>query len=257
MMDNLILIPIGITIATFASLIGIGGGLLWAPYLILVRNLNPQEAIMISFLIQFVGMGSATFTNIKNKAIYWRLALILLPFVALGVIIGSFINQRLAEPHILEVGLGITCIVVSLYFAFQTEDYNTALNLDRSMKPPWSMKGQSSIFGIVSGLFSIGIGDFLIPVMRGRMKIPMHYTIGTCLFLNFSLAFVGGIFHFVFSDTPLDKDMISLVGYSWVGVIIGGQLGPKLSRMIGDNRLKEMFVFVLLIIGIHLIYQSM
>jgi uncharacterized membrane protein YfcA len=256
-MDLWYLIPIGICIATFASLIGIGGGLLWAPFLILVLKIDPKVAVLISFIIQLVGMGSATFSNIRNKLIFWKLAVRVLPFIALGVMVGSFLNQRLANPQFLEMGLGIVSIFVSLFFAFQTERYDANLNLDKSLLPPLWFKTQSGFFGIISGLFSVGIGDFLIPIMRTRMKIPMKYTIGTSLFLNFSIAFTGSIFSFGLSTTALNQHHLWILGYSWIGVIIGGQLGPRLSNTVADSRLKEIFIFALLLIGIHLIYQSL
>jgi len=251
------LIPVGIFIATFASLIGIGGGLLWAPFLILFLKIDPKLAVLISFFIQFVGMGSATFSNIRNKQIYWKLAIRVIPFIALGVIAGTFLNQRLANPKFLEMGIGIVSIFVSLFFAFQTEKYDINMNLDKSILPPLWFKAQSGFFGIISGLFSVGIGDFLIPIMRSKLKIPMKYTIGTSLFLNFSIAFMGSIFSFGLSTSTLDQHHFWILGYSWIGVIIGGQLGPKLSNTVADTRLKETFIFVLLLIGIHLIYQSL
>ncbi|MCP4133465.1 MAG: sulfite exporter TauE/SafE family protein [bacterium] len=257
-MEHWTLIPIGACIATFASLIGIGGGLLWAPYLILVEGMQPQEAVIFSFMIQFVGMGSATFTNIRNKTIYWKLAVRLLPFIAIGLILGAVINQVITtEPQYLEMGLGVVSIIVSLFFAFQTERYDMHMTEDREIKPPLWLQGQSSLFGTISGIFSIGIGDFLIPVMRSKLKIPMPNAVGTSLFLNFALAFMGAIFHFVLSSHTFSAGRMELLIFSWVGVIIGGQIGPKLSTIIGDNRLKEMFVFALLLIGIHLIYHSM
>jgi uncharacterized membrane protein YfcA len=256
-MDLWYLIPIGIFIATFASLIGIGGGLLWAPFLILVLKLDPKIAILISFIIQLVGMGSATFSNIRNKQIFWKLSIRLLPFIAVGVITGSFLSQRLADSRFLEMGMGIVGIFVSLFFAFQTEKYDANMNLDKTILPPLWFKAESGFFGIISGLFSVGIGDFLIPLMRTKLKIPMKYTIGTSLFLNFSIALMGSIFSYSLSTFTIQQHHLWILGYSWIGVIIGGQLGPKLSNTVADTRLKEIFIFALLLIGIHLIYQSL
>ena len=40
------------------------------------------------------------------------------------------------------------------------------------------------------------------------------------------------------------------------GVIIGGQIGPRLTEKINDRMLKDVFVFLLTLIGIHMIYNS-
>jgi hypothetical protein len=39
-------------------------------------------------------------------------------------------------------------------------------------------------------------------------------------------------------------------------VIIGGQIGPRFSERINERMLKEVFIFLLTLIGIHLIYNS-
>jgi len=256
-MENWILIPIGIIIATFASLIGIGGGLLWAPYFILFRDFDPQKAIMFSFLIQFVGMGSAAFSNMRRRFIYWKMVLYLLPFIAIGVVAGAFLSQRVADPRLLKGTLGIVSIFMSIFFAFQTERHDENLTEDRSVTPPFWLRIQSLFFGSLSGLLSIGIGDFLLPVMRSRLKIPMRFTIGTNIFLNFSLALMGATFHLSFTEHVFDQEMVTILLFSWIGVFLGGQIGPKLSNIIDDSRLKETFIFALLLIGIHMIYKAL
>ena len=58
MIEALGLALAGLFISTAAMTIGIGGGILWTPLLILAYGLTPQEAIATSLLIQVIGMGS-------------------------------------------------------------------------------------------------------------------------------------------------------------------------------------------------------
>jgi uncharacterized membrane protein YfcA len=211
----------------------------------------------MSFFIQLVGMGSATFSNLRKKQIFWKLAIRLIPFIAVGVLSGAILTQMFVDKNILQMGLGLVSIFVSLFFAFQAEKYDASLNINKSLLPPLWFKISSGFFGILSGLFSVGIGDFLIPVMRTRLKIPMKFTIGTSLFLNFTIAFLGGFMSLGLTKTQLTQHHILILGFSWIGVIIGGQIGPRLSNTVADSRLKEIFIFVLLLMGIHLIYQAL
>ena len=66
MIAELGLVLAGLFIATAAMTIGIGGGILWTPLLILAYSLSPQEAIATSLLIQVVGMGSVSFVFLRN-----------------------------------------------------------------------------------------------------------------------------------------------------------------------------------------------
>ncbi|MCP3688170.1 MAG: sulfite exporter TauE/SafE family protein, partial [Gammaproteobacteria bacterium] len=59
-MFELALVLAGSMIATAAMAIGIGGGILWTPLLILVYQLTPADAISTSLFIQVAGLGSGT-----------------------------------------------------------------------------------------------------------------------------------------------------------------------------------------------------
>ncbi|MDH5716103.1 MAG: sulfite exporter TauE/SafE family protein [Spirochaetia bacterium] len=253
-LSNWTILPVAISIATFASLMGIGGGILWAPYLILVEELEPKNAVMISFMIQFIGMGSATYRYFRNNMIYWRIAWgMLLPLI-IGLSIGAFTSQKLAGGGQLSILLGFISLGVSLIFGFQTEKYDQTLNEDKKIMAPNWLKIQGNVFGFISGLLSIGSGDFIIPLLRGKLKIPMINAIGTALFLNFFVALCGSLFHFILSDN-IESKFLYIFTFGATGVLIGGQLGPLLSKRFDESRLKELFVFVLLLIGLHLIYQ--
>ncbi|MBN2436799.1 MAG: sulfite exporter TauE/SafE family protein [Spirochaetes bacterium] len=257
MIEYIWLIPVGMIISTFASVIGIGGGLIWAPFFILLLGMEPQHAAMYSFAVQIVGMGSAAITNIVHKNIYWKLVFFLMPLIFIGELAGSFVNQRIASPDVLQGAMGVMSIFVSLFFAFQPERYDAVLNEDRKTKPPCWMMGLCIPFGSFSGLFSVGIGDNLVPLFRSKLKISMTNAVGTCLFLNLVIALVGLVLHLCLSGNNFGFLNLDILVMCWIGVFTGGQIGPRVSGSIGDNRLKEMFIFILMLIGIHLIYKAM
>lgn len=257
MIDYIWFIPVGILISTFATIVGIGGGLLWAPFFVLLLKMPAQEAAIYSFAVQIVGMASATVSNIIKRHIYWKMVLILIPAIIFGEAVGSFVSQRLASSTVLQGGMGLMSIFVSLFFAFQPEHYDTILGRDRKDGPPIWLTALCVPFGTLSGLFSVGIGDNLVPLLRGRLKVVMSDAIGTCLFLNLLIAVIGFSFHITLGTLSIDLLNKEMLAMCWVGVFIGGQLGPRLGQRIGDDRLKEIFIFVLMLIGIHLLYKAM
>lgn len=255
-MEYWTLLPAGLFIATIASMMGIGGGIVWVPYLILFAKFSPKEAVMLSFAIQAVGMGSAVIMYIRQKKIFWSLALSILPFIFVGMLSGSFISQRVANPSMIQVTLGIFSMSVAIFFAFQTESYGVALNRDAGVKAPLWLRIASFFMGKISGFLSIGIGDLLIPIVRTKLKIPMQNAVGTALILNFFVALSGGVTHILLSQTKIEG-FAHAFAFGGAGVFIGGQIGSLLSSRIDENRLKELFIFLLMIIGLHMIYQSL
>ena len=76
MIEELGLVLSGLFISTAAMTIGIGGGILWTPLLILAYGLSPQAAVATSLLIQVIGMGSGTFAFLRTNLVDKKLALI-------------------------------------------------------------------------------------------------------------------------------------------------------------------------------------
>jgi len=255
-MEYLILLPAGIVIASTASLMGIAGGVVWVPFLILVMKMDAHEAILLSFAVQVVGMGSAVSNYIRHKKVYWNLALSMAPFIFLGILVGSYLSQRVAGSQLTEIVMGVVTMTIAVFFASQTEAYDERLNEDNKIKAPRWMRGSGMFMGTISGFLSIGIGDFFIPMIRSKLKIPMTNAVATSLILNFSVAVSGAITHGLLHAGSVGKLGKPFV-FAAAGVFIGGQLGYLLSKKVNENRLKEMFIFLLILIGLHMIYQAL
>ena len=71
--------PAGIIIASVASTVGIGGGILWMPFLLIILRIPPEKAIVTSLMIQTAGMGSGSLAFWYKKQIDPKLLLVLLP----------------------------------------------------------------------------------------------------------------------------------------------------------------------------------
>lgn len=70
--------------------------------------------------------------------------------------------------------------------------------------------------------------------------------------MTFGISLIGIFFHLLMGGGP--NAAVSLWGLP--GALIGGQLGPRLVRSIDERMLKEIFIFILTLIGIHLVYNS-
>jgi hypothetical protein len=255
-MEYLILFPAGIVIASVASLMGIAGGIVWVPFLILVMNMDAHQAILLSFGVQVVGMGSAVSNYIRHKKVYWNLAFSMAPFIFIGILIGSYLSQRIAGSRATEIAMGAVTMIIAVFFASQTEAYDERLNEDSKIKAPGWIRSSGVIMGSISGFLSIGIGDFFIPMIRSKLKIPMLNAVATSLILNFAVAVTAGLTHTILHG-GISKDLWIPFFFAAPGVFIGGQLGYFLSKRVNENRLKEMFIFLLILIGLHMIYQAL
>ena len=108
-------------------------------------------------------------------------------------------------------------------------------------------------FGFIMGFLSLGIGEWLIPAMRSKLKLSMKRCVATIVPMMFLLAVVAASLHWTLMEEAVE---INYLLWGGLGTLIGGQLGPRVAKYIDDKILKETFIFLMTLIGIHLIFQS-
>lgn len=241
----------GIFIASAAMAIGIGGGILWTPLLILGYQLSPQEAISTSLLIQVVGMGSGSVAYYRAGLVQLRLSILFFLIALPGVIIGSIATINLPQETV-QMGLGIMSIILAILFVTSRDDFSDANRLSYAQGKVTRILPIPALFGFIHGSLSLGIGEWLIPALRSHLKLDMRSSIATVIPMMFLLAITASLMHYLITDT------IHLNYFIWgaVGTLIGGQIGAHISKRIDEPILKQSFIYLMTLTGIHLIFQA-
>lgn len=251
MPDSWVSLPAGILIALVSSTVGIGGGILWMPFLIIFLKIRPDTAVVTSLMIQTAGMGSGTAAFWLQKRIDIRLLSILLPVTIPGIALGVYMTH-VAEPTDLELILGILTLSTALIFVSANKNYADSgkpkADPNRARRSAWVV----SAMAIASGMLSVSIGEWLVPYLREKLSLKMSVAVATSIATIFGTCVLGASFHLAMGSMA---DWNALI-WAIPGVIIGGQIGPRISERINDRILKEVFIFLLTLIGIHLIYNS-
>jgi len=251
MVDNWLAFPTGILISTAVSSLGIGGSILWMPFLLIALKLKPETAVLTSLLIQTAGKGSGSVAYLKQKSVDHKLALFLLLIALPGIATGAFIFRVLKPSH-LEMILGILIMTTAFLFVSSNQKYDDLGKPRTEIKKAYRYSWIALLVSIGSGMLSTGMGEWLIPVMKSKLSLKMSNAIATCIFLTFGICFFAALIHLMMGG----KADISIVLWGVPGVIIGGQIGPRITKKINERLLKEIFIFLLTLIGIHLIYNS-
>jgi uncharacterized protein len=251
MLDSWLALPAGILIASVVSTVGIGGGILWMPFLIIIFKLKPDTAVVTSLLIQSAGMGSGTAAFWQQRQIDFRLVLFLLAVTIPGIAVGALMT-RMLSPVYLELILGVLTLSTAMIFVSASQSYDDTGQIRSDIRSARRYGWIFSFMAVASGMLSISIGEWLVPVMRSRLSLKMGVAIATSVATIFGVCVLGAIFHLSMDGRPDTPTLIWAVP----GVIVGGQIGPRIAGIINDRLLKEIFVFLLTLIGIHLIYNS-
>lgn len=243
--------PAGVIIAALASTVGIGGGILWMPFFILFLKLPPETAVVTSLLVQTVGMGSGSAAFIRKGTADLPLAVLLLMLALPGLGFGAFLTRRLSAAN-LELALGIMTLTTAFLFVSANQKYSERgedrVPLKGLRRHGWIV----SALAMVSGMLSVSVGEWMVPLMRNRLKLRMRAAVATSIVTIFGTCVAGSLFHLMLGASA---DVAILI-WAAPGVIVGGQIGPQFTERINERMLKEVFIFLLTLIGIHLIYNS-
>jgi uncharacterized protein len=250
MLNDCLAFPAGVLIASASTSVGIGGGILWMPFFLIILKIDPETAVMTSLVIQAVGMGSGSIAYLRTQKVDCSLAAILLLSTIPGIAVGVYAGTLFETGH-LTLLLGLITLITAFLFVSTSHGYED-LGLEklelRKAKPYLPFV---TMMAVASGMLSVSIGEWLVPLMRSKWSVKMSTSVATSIFVIFGTCIVGTLFHF-FAGHQVN---LSVMSWAIPGVLFGGQIGPRIMARTNERVLKEVFIFLLTLIGIHLIYN--
>ena len=244
------LLPVGILIALLGMSSGIEGSNFWIPVYLLWLALEPRTAFWVSLLTMLFGFGSGVVRNIRAGTVHWTLVRRYFTLAGPAVITGALLSSRVP--------------VVWMLFAFALFAVLFGLNLGREfilrqrsgqrLEHPahgrfYPLAGL--VGGFLHGSIATGSGTLMMPALLDHRDIGHHAkAVGSAVVLAFGCALLAVVFRIDggFIDGLLEqrREIGHIMMVSAPGVIIGGQLGPRLAQWI-PRRYLRLYVGVLLI----------
>lgn len=243
-------LPAGFAIATLATLAGFGGGILWMPYLVLVARLDPAQAVVTSLVIQVGGMGSGSVAVIRAGKADLHLSFYLAACAFVGIPIGVWLSRLVSADSIVFL-LGAMSLTMALVFVYTQDDFQGSVVKAVSLRQTAPYLWLSTVFAVLTGLLSMGVGDFLVPILRNRLRLSMEAAMAACLIVMAMNAALAAALHLMIGETFA----AGIVFWAIPGVLLGGQVGPRLAGRIPDQTLKEIFIYGLSLAGIHMLFN--
>lgn len=251
MIEPWITLPVGLIIATVVSSIGLGGGVLWMPFFLILLKMAPGPAVITSLLIQTVGMGSSSFAHYRQHNVDLKLGFFLMIIAVPGLAIGAKLAHQLSRAQ-MEMTLGILVMATALWFVSANHGYDDqggkTVELPKAYRYSWFV----ATMAVGSGMLSVSMGEWLVPMMREKLALRMTTAIGTSIVTVFGTCVAASAAHLLLGGEAEP----AVVLWAIPGVIVGGQIGPRITAAINERLLKEIFIFLLTLLGIHLIYNA-
>lgn len=269
-MVYIICILIGLLTAFTGSLIGLGGGVILIPCLLFLHQFSssfawatPQTIVGISLIVMIFTALSSTISYFKKGRVDYKTGILLLSGSIPGGIFGSWLNQFI-DADKFSLYFGILMIVLSLLFLIKRKtaskkenDKNTrSFHVDGQTYhytvPFWSAFIVSLLVGTLSGLFGIGGGSVMVPLMILLFGFPAHIAIATSMFMIFFISMISASTHIILGHVAWQYVLFFIPG-AW----IGGTIGAKVNQKLKSQALEWILRVLLIIIGLRLIFEGL
>ena len=254
----------GAVSGVMAGLLGIGGGIIMVPAMVLAYQLlgyNPDVLMHVAVgtslaVIIPTGLRSAR-SHDRRGAVDHRILKLWGPWIVGASLIGGLM-AGLYTAAALKIIFGVMALFIAL---------NMALPVQRRFMEslagvPMVNRISALIIGYVSALMGIGGGSLTVPTLTA-LGSPIHTAVGTSSALGVLLA-VPAMIGFVISGwtavgtPPLSLGFINIPSLVLIGGLatLTAPLGVTLAHKLDAKLLKIVFAIFLIVVGARMIFQA-
>mgnify|MGYP001814300747 FL=1 len=266
--------PVSIVVATCAMLSGIGGAALFTPNFVLVFPLlGPEYALESTIAAVAAALITQTFGFLSGYIGYWRRRLIdyelaarilwvAAPVAFAGALVGSYVHDS-----ILLAGYAILVAVLAVVMwrnrapkAMLTETFVESRSITDSRGhtfeygvPRLGMRSRvaTALGAFLTGMVSVGIGEITISKLT-RKGLPVAVAAATSVLVVIVTVLVASSTLAVqlirdggWTAVPWD-----LLVYDIPGVLIGGQIGPRLQGIIAPHTIRRAIAVLFVVLAV-------
>jgi len=269
----ILLFALGLSVTSVASALGLAGGAIISPTLILVLGLEPRVAIGTTIMGVFTAVLSASLAYLKQKRVDIRLALLFDALDVVGVALGAYLTVVL-PPELLVAFLGAFLLYTGGRLAYKVlSGQHEAETREKSVRDRRIWKrtiidaegraysyglglsglaaaiGGSFFSGLVSGMLGLGGGVMDLSIML-LLGIPVEIAVPTVMFGMLLTRVSSVVAHALLGNIRLDT-AIPLA----LGALVGGQLGPRIFKKARPGVLKLAFSCIVMALGVMLLLR--
>ncbi|MFC7443242.1 sulfite exporter TauE/SafE family protein [Laceyella putida] len=255
-MEWILLFVVGFLAGTVGSLVGLGGGIIIVPALLYLagfhpsfQGITPSVAVGTSLLLIVLTALSSTLSFLKQKRVDVKSGFTFFLACGPGAMVGASLT-RLFQSDSFFVAFGCLMIFVSWLLRVKEKGATRKVRLDvmRTFTDAagtvheygyhrLTALGLSFLVGVISGLFGIGGGSLLVPMMILLFRFPPHVATATSMLIIFLSSIVASVTHVVQGNIHWISALVLAPG-AWVGGKIGAWISSKLSSRALLNLLR-------------------
>jgi uncharacterized membrane protein YfcA len=256
---------------TAGVMVGMGGGIILVPMLILLFHVNAHYAVGASLVSVIATSSGGTATYLRQGYTNLRIGMFLVVAASAGGVLGALISGRLA-PATITVVFGVVLLFCGALSWWRREESELGapsdplarrLHLEGSYPViegwhPYHVYHVTTGFmlmllaGGLSGLLGIGAGAVNVLSMDQIMRLPYKVSSTTSNFMiGITAAASAGVY---FSKGFIDPGLTMPV---MLGVFVGAMLGAKFLSVVKARFLRVFFSLLVFFMAAEMIYSGL
>lgn len=262
----LVMFALGLVASTFGAIVGLGGGVIIVPALLLLgpsllgMEIDTTLAVGVSLGALVFTSFTSTLTFVREGKADLRSALFFSLSSGPLSLVGASMTS-LFDPDAFRRAFGyfMLAMVVLLLFRNRIKPYQGRWRYVRSYTDAAGARQEygfnalpalliGGVVGLIAGLLGIGGGVLLIPAMMLLFRFPPHIASATSMAVIFVSALFGSGMHLIRGEW----DWLLVLSLA-PGALLGGWLGARISRRIGSVLLIRIMCGALLLFALRMI----
>ena len=266
-LSHVLLLPLlGASVAAVGTMVGLGGGFIMVPILlVLFSDASPATVTSISLTVVFLNAASATVSNVRQRRIDYRTAALLVAGAVPAAVAGSAMAQRVSRGNF-EVLFGSVLLIGAAYILWRSikigpSEQDVEHNPNRRIQERlgsvhlFYVNGLlaliiSPMAGFVSSFFGIGGGIIHVPALSFILKVPLRVASATALLVLVATSVTAVSTLYVSGAVHEGWRRAGLLG---LGALIGAQVGVYLGGRIHRRGILIIMSAAMVIVGARLV----
>lgn len=252
---------LGIIAGFVAGLLGVGGGLIIVPVLVVIfqqQEINPQVIVHMAIAtslatIVFTSISSIYAHHYKYKAVRWDIVIQLSPGIIIGALLGAVIADYIKASS-LQRFFGIFELIVAIQMAI-----NFRVNAGRKLPGMAGMLSAGTGIGSVSSIVGIGGGTLTVPFLSW-CNIKIQNAVATSSACGLPIA-IAGCIGFILTGLNEAELPVQTIGYVYwpalvtivVSSIVFAPAGAWLAHRLSAAKLKRAFSLALFLLAMKML----
>lgn len=256
---------LGAAVGVYGTLIGAGGGILLVPALLLLYTEEAASTIAsISLAVVFLNALSGTLAYGHMHRIDYRAGLLFGSASVPGAILGAYATSLLSR-QLFDLLFSLLVLTLASFILlrptprprpprpYRRQVTHTLIDF-KGTSYSYSFSNRlgvllSLVIGGLSSMLGIGGGPFHVPVLVYLLGFPLYVATATSQFMLLIMSSIGSVAHLLAGSFVHGHRRTFFLG---LGVLIGAQVGARLSQHLSGRTISLVLAIGLLLIGIRL-----